>query len=162
MPGGKPGTPPPAPEKHGPVPGFPPGPSTGVRLSTPEGCDLRFYGCGDASVPTGIRLRIVITGGICCWSRSVYRTGPVQRAPLGPPQGTAAAAATAGTRGGSGGRCGGSRAAQDSDFRLIWRHTGGNAAGRGRKREASAVYVHLYEGPSDASRFDATCCRPRL
>jgi hypothetical protein len=142
--------------------GRPGGGLTGVRLSTPEGCDLRFYGCGDAGVPTGIRLRIVITGGICCWSRSVYRTGPVQRAPLGPPQGTAAAAATAGTRGGSGGRCGGSRAAQDSDFRLIWRHTGGNAAGRGRKREASAVYVHLYEGPSDASRFDATCCRPRL
>jgi hypothetical protein len=44
-------TPPPG---HGP---------TGVRLNTPEGCDLRFYGCGDAGVPTGRGLRIVITAG---------------------------------------------------------------------------------------------------
>src|ERR1017187_98693 len=68
-----------------------PGASTGVRLSTAEGCDLGFYGCGDAGVPTGSRLRIVITAGGRWWSRSVYRAGPVHRAPLGPPQGTAAA-----------------------------------------------------------------------
>src|ERR1035437_5890171 len=60
--------------------------ATGVRLSTPEGCDLGFYGCGDAGVPTGSRLRIVITAGGRWWSRSVYRAGPVQRAPLGPPR----------------------------------------------------------------------------
>jgi len=70
---------------------------TGVRLSTPEGCDLGFYGCGDAGVPTGNRLRIVITAGDRWWSRSVYRAGPVQRAPLGPPQGTAAAHGQPGT-----------------------------------------------------------------
>src|ERR1035437_7009921 len=71
--------------------------TTGVRLSTPEGCDLGFYGCGDAGVPTGSRLRIVITAGGRWWSRSVYRAGPVQRAPLGPPQGTAAAHGRPGT-----------------------------------------------------------------
>src|ERR1022692_4454799 len=100
---------------------------TGVRLSTPEDCDLGFDGCGDAGVPTGSWLRVVITAGGCWWSRSVYRAGPFQRAPLGPP---------AGHRGGS-------RAAQDSYFLPVWRHAGGNAAGRGRKREASAVSVHL-------------------
>src|ERR1035437_7762417 len=71
--------------------------TTGVRLSTPEGCDLGFYGCGDAGVPTGSRLRIVITAGGRWRSRSVYRAGPVQRAPLGPPQGTAAAHGRPGT-----------------------------------------------------------------
>src|ERR1019366_6599725 len=41
------------------------------------------------------------------------------------------------------GHRGGSRAAQDSYFLPVWRHAAGNAAGRGRKREASAVSVHL-------------------
>src|ERR1035437_7935979 len=48
---------------------------TGVRLSTPEDCDLRFYSCGDASLTTGSQLRIVITARGRCWSRSVYRAG---------------------------------------------------------------------------------------
>src|ERR1035437_6109176 len=48
---------------------------TGVRLSTPEDCDLRFYSCGDVSLTTGSQLRIVITARGRCWSRSVYRAG---------------------------------------------------------------------------------------
>ena len=51
---------------HERVPG-----GTGVRLSTPEDCDLRFYSCGDAGLTTGSQLRIVITARGRCWSRSV-------------------------------------------------------------------------------------------
>src|ERR1035441_677265 len=115
---------------------------TGVRLSTPEDCDLRFYSCGDAGLTTGSQLRIVITARGRCWSRSVYSAGRFSALRWG--------------------RRSGSRAARDSYFLPVWRRTGGNAAGRGRKREASAVYVHLYEGPSDASRHDATGYRPPL
>src|ERR1035437_8334392 len=103
---------------HERVPG-----GTGVRLSTPEDCDLRFYSCGDAGLTTGGQLRIMITARGRFWSRSVYRAGRLSVLRWG--------------------RRSGSRAARDSYFLPAWRHAGGNAAGRGRKREASAVCTHL-------------------
>src|ERR1017187_9776242 len=99
---------------------------TGVRLSTPEDCDQRFYSCGDAGLTTGSQLRIVITARGRCWSRSVYRAGRFSVLRWG--------------------RRSGSRAARDSYFLPLGQHGGEKAEGRGRKREASAGSVPLNPG----------------
>ena len=52
---------------------------------------------------------------------------------------------------------------QDSYLLPIWRHTGRKYCRlRTQKGSIGGLYPPLAEGPSDASRHDATCCRPRL
>src|ERR1019366_6967058 len=63
---------------------------TGVRLSTPEGCELGFYGFGDASVPTGRQLRIAITAGAAVGHGAYIERGRFSVPGRGHPQGTAA------------------------------------------------------------------------
>src|ERR1039457_7609153 len=64
--------------------------ATGVRLSTPEGCELGFYGFGDASVPTGRQLRIAITAGAAVGHGAYIERGRFSVPGRGHPQGTAA------------------------------------------------------------------------
>ena len=116
---------------------------TGVRLSTPEGCDLWFYGCGDTGVPTGSRLRIAITAGGRCWSRSVYRAGQFSVLRWGRRSGSRAAPGQLSSA---------HLATHRAEYRRL----------RTQKGSIGGLYPPLAEGPSDASRHDATCCRPRL